>query len=175
MADIVNTYGPISALIHAASPALERIPILSVSTASFDSALNTNVRAAFLLAREATTHMRKDAVFIGITTYAIEPGILQPHGAYIPAKYALRGFLRALASETGESGIRVYAIAPGFLPGGLNKDVPKTIQDFLANKSGTNRESHQELAVLVRKLCTGDERFQSGSSIVFPSLAVSPL
>lgn len=175
MTDIVKKYGPIAALIHAASPSLERIPILSVSTASFDAALDTNVRAAFLLAREAIPHMRKNAAFIGITTHAIEPGPLQPHGAYIPAKYALRGFLRALATETGESGIRVYAIAPGFLPGGLNKDIPQPVQDFLANKSGTNRESHQELAILVRKLCRGDERFQSGSSIAFPSLVVSPL
>ena len=175
IADIVDTYGPLSALIHAASPSLERIPLLSVSTVSFDAALNTNVRAAFLLAKEAIPHMQKGAAFIGITTHAIEPGTLQPHGAYIPAKYALRGFLRALAAETGESGIRVYAVAPGFLPGGLNKDIPQPIQDFLANKSGTNRESHRELSILVRKLCVGDAEFSLGSSIAFPSLTMSPL
>lgn len=175
LAEIKATHGPITACIHTASPPLERVPILSVSTASFDVALNTNVRAAFFLAREMAEHMAKNAAFIGITTHAIEPGILQPHGAYIPAKYALRGFLRALSAETKESGIRVYAVAPGFLPGGLNKFMPKSIQDFLAHKSGTDQASVRDIAILVRKLCVGDTGFPPGSSIVFPSLTISPL
>ena len=137
--------------------------------------MDTSVRAAFLLAKEVAGHMQKNAAFIGITTHAIEPGVLQPHGAYIPAKYALRGFLRALSAETKESGIRVYAIAPGFLPGGLNKDIPQSIQDFLAQKSGTDQTSVRDIATLARELCVGDTRFPSGSSIAFPSLTASPL
>ncbi len=175
IASITKIHGPLSACIHAASPPLERIPILSVPTASFDAALNTNARAAFLLAREMAEHMAENAVFIGITTHAIEPGTLQPHGAYIPAKYALRGFLRALSAETKKSGIRVYAVAPGFLPGGLNKGIPKTIQDFFARKSGTDSESPKEIATLIRRLCVGDTKFPPGSSIAFPSLVASPL
>lgn len=175
LAEIRAAYGPIGACIHAASPSLERVPILSVSTASFDAALSTNVRAAFFLAREMVEHMMENAAFIGITTHAIEPGVLQPHGAYIPAKYALRGFLRALAAETKESGIRVYAVAPSFLPGGLNKDIPQPIQDFLAHKSGTSSGSPQEISILIKRLCADEEKFPPGSSIVFPSLTVSPL
>lgn len=175
LSEIRAAHGLIAACIHAASPPLERKPILSVSTASFDAALNTSVRAAFLLAREMAEHMADNAAFIGITTHAIEPGTLQPHGAYIPAKYALRGFLRALSAETKESGIRVYAIAPGFLPGGLNKDMPQPIQDFLAQKSGTSQTSVRDIAILARELCVGDTRFPSGSSIAFPSLGASPL
>lgn len=175
MTNIVSTYGPLSALIHAASPSLERIPMLSVSTASFDAALNTNVRAAFLLAKEAIPHMQKNAAFIGITTQAIEKDIPQPSGAYLPAKYALRGFLRALAAETGESGIRVYAVSPGFLPGGLNSDLPQTVQEFLARKSDTNAESPKEIAELTVELCTNATQIPSGSTVAFPSRAVSSL
>ena len=175
LAKIRGAHGPIAACVHTASPPLERVPILSVSTAAFDAALNTNVRAAFLLAREMTKHMEERAAFIGITTHAIEPGILQPHGAYIPAKYALRGFLRALSAETNESGIRVYAVAPGFLPGGLNNDLPQPVQDFLARKSGTDSESPKRIATLIRRLCVGETEFPPGSSIAFPSLIASPL
>jgi len=175
LAEIVATRGPISACIHAASPLLERIPILSVSTSAFDSAMDTAVRGAFLLAKETAQHRLSNAAFIGITTQAIEPGVVQPFGAYIPAKYALRGLLRALSAEGEQGGLRVYAVAPGFLPGGLNDDLPKQMQDFFARKSGTNAESPQEIAALVRKLCAGDSEFPPGSSIAFPSLVATPL
>ena len=172
---IISMHGPVAACIHAASPALERVPILSTSVASFDAAMDTGARAAFLLAKEVVGHMQKNAAFIGITTQAIEPGTPQPSGAYIPAKYALRGFLRVLSAETKEKGLRVYAISPHFLPGGLNDDLPQPIQDFLAHKSGTSSGSSKEIATLVRMLCAGEEKFPSGSSISFPSRAANPL
>jgi len=167
--------GTIRACIHAAAAPLERLPVHTISAGSFDSAMDTSVRAAFLLAKEAIPLMPKDSAFIGITTQAIEPGAVQPSGAYLPAKYALRGFLRALSAETKNTGVRVYAVAPGFLPGGLNRDLPQQMQDFFASKSGTNAESAQELGALVQKLCIGGAAFPAGSSVAYPSLAVSPL
>jgi NAD(P)-dependent dehydrogenase (short-subunit alcohol dehydrogenase family) len=175
IAQIIADHGPVTACIHSASPMLERVPILSVSAESFDVAMDTGARAAFLLAKELSGHMSKDAAFIGITTQTIEPGTPQPSGAYIPAKYALRGFLRVLTSETKQEGIRVYAVSPHFLPGGLNSDLPQPVQDFLAHKSGTDSESPKEIATLIRKLCVGETEFLPGSSITFPSLTASPL
>lgn len=175
LAEIRAAHGPIAACVHAASSSLERVPMLSLSTASFDTAMDTSARAAFLLAKEAVGHMQKNAAFIGITTQAIEPGTHQPSGAYIPAKYALRGFLRVLASETKQEGIRVYAVSPNFLPGGLNNDLPQPVQDFLARKSGTDSESPKRIATLIRKLCVGETEFPPGSSITFPSLVAGPL
>ncbi len=175
IAKIIAVHGPISACIHMASPSLERKPILSISTEAFDAAMNTGAKAAFLLAKETIKHMSKNSVFIGITTQAIEPGILQPSGAYVPAKYALRGFLRVLSAEAKQAGIRVYAVSPGFLPGGLNNDLPKNVQDFLASKSGTNQQSSKEIAALIKKLCINETEFPSGSSIAFPSLIANPL
>lgn len=175
IADITAKYGQISACIHAASPALERTPILSISTKSFDSAMDTGARAAFLLAKEVAGHLIKGAAFIGITTQAIEPGIPQVSGAYTPSKYALRGFLRVLSAETTQAGVRVYAVAPGFLPGGLNSDLPPQVAEFIARKSGTDTDSQKALAALVVKLCTDGETFPPGSSIAFPSLELSPL
>ncbi|KKW46325.1 MAG: Glucose 1-dehydrogenase 1 [Parcubacteria group bacterium GW2011_GWB1_57_6] len=175
IAKIVAAHGPISACIHAASPSLERLPVLSISAESFDVTMHTNVRAAFLLAKETVKHMPEGSAYIGVTTQAIEPGMLQPSGAYIPAKYALRGFLRVLSAETKQLGIRVFAVSPSFLPGGLNDDLPQNVQDFLANKSGTDKQSTREIATLIKKLCLHEGGFLSGSSIAFPSLASSPL
>lgn len=176
ISEIIAAHGTISACIHAASPPLERVPILSISPESFNNSINTNVKGAFLLAKEMSKYMPKNSVFIGITTHAIEQNVpLHPSGAYVPAKYALRGFLRVLSAETRQTGLRVYAISPNFLPGGLNDDLPRNVQDFFAEKNGTGKDSPKEIAVLVKKLCTGETEFPPGSSIAFPSLTASSL
>jgi NAD(P)-dependent dehydrogenase (short-subunit alcohol dehydrogenase family) len=175
IAAIVQKFGKIDACIHAATVPLKRVGLLSVSPTEFELDIHTAARGALLLAKECMPHMEHGATFIGITSQAIEPGLVQPLGTYLPAKYALRGMLRVLASETREAGICVYAVAPSFLPGGLNSDLPEKVQNFIALKSGTNADSPKELGELIRKLCMHEVDIPSGSSIAFPSLSVSPL
>lgn len=175
IAAIVKAHGPIGACIHAAALPLERVGLLATATESFDAHMNTAARAAFLLAKACVPNMAQGAAFIGITSQAIEAGVVQPSGAYVPAKYALRGLLRVLASEVKEKGIRVYAVTPGFLPGGLNSDIPEPVRNFIASKSGTDAHSTKALSELVRKLCTNEMEAPSGSSVAFPSLEISLL
>jgi 3-oxoacyl-[acyl-carrier protein] reductase len=162
---IVGKYGDIQACIHAAAAALERVPILSTSPASFDSTIKVALYAAYYLASAAAPHMPKGSVFIGITTEAIEPGAgSAPLGAYVPGKLALRGFLRALATTEATQGIRVHAVAPGFLPGGLNSDMPDAVLDFLAKKN-KNEPSVSDVGALVAKICADPRAFENGTSI----------
>ena len=173
---IVRAYGEISACIHAATNHVESTQILDVDPASFDASLTVAARGACLFAKAAAPHMRSEGVFIGITTKLIEPGIVAPPvGAYITAKYALRGFLRSLASDPRMKKHRVYAVAPGFLEGGLNKDLPAAVLDFFATKSGAGRTSLQEVAELIARLCIEKDAFPSGSSIALSPLECTPL
>ncbi len=170
---IIEQYGEIAACIHAASPALERKPILSLTADSFDESIQTAVNGAFLLAKAAMPHMREGAAFIGITSQAIEPGTSAPMGAYVPAKYALQGFLRVLAHES--SHIRVYAVAPGFMPGGLNRDVPEKVVAFLGSKKDSGFCTPEDVASVVARLCNEKAAYPSGSLISVPSNRVDQL
>ena len=172
---IVETHGTIRACIHAAASPLERKSLLAVSDSSFKASFATSVDGAFFLAKAAAPHIEESGVFIGLTTEALEPGRpLPPMGAYAPVKYALRGLLRVLASELGPKGVRVNAVAPGFLPGGLNSDLPKAALDFLAKKTPRNA-TVGALALLIATLCTDPAAFPSGTSVSFPSQTVTPL
>ena len=173
---ITDTYGVIQACIHTASPRLARTRILDTDLESFDSHIATAIRGAYLLARATVPHMSIGAAFIGITTTAIESGKSpSPLGSYIPAKYALRGFLRVLSSEVQSAGIRVYAVAPGFLPGGLNRDIPQKVVDFLTSKSDAGVASPDDIAEIIKEICINPEAIPSGSSISFPPRLISPL
>lgn len=159
VARAVSEHGPIYACVHAAAAPLERKPLLTVDPRSFDAALATAARGAYLLARAARPHLAPTAAFIGITTEAIESG--EPaagSGAYIAAKYALRGVLRSLAAELP----RVYAVAPGFLPGGLNSDIPQAAREMLARKY--NSPTPEDIAALIVELCEGSP-IPSGMSV----------
>lgn len=173
---VTGQYGDISACIHAAAPAIVNKPLLETDVESFENPLTVAVRGALLLAKESVPHMKAGAAFIGITSRLIEPDMaLPPAGAYVTAKYGLRGFLRTLTSEVRTKGIRVYAVAPGFLSGGLNDGVPPAMIDFLASKSGAGTTTAEEVAALVHKLCTVPDAYPTGSSIAIPPVAVTSL
>lgn len=170
---IVSEHGTIDACIHAAAPALSRVPILSTTTASFDETVEAALHGAFYLARSAVPHMPRGSVFIGVTSDVAEHGgALKGMGAYVPAKYAFRGFLRALYSELEQKGIRVNAVAPGFLAGGLNDDLPAAVLDFVKKKEPN--ASAGSVADIVEKICCDHDAFASGTSIAIDG-EVTPL
>lgn len=170
---IAGEHGSIEACIHAAVAPIENKPLTHTAVESFDVSLMTAVRGAFLLAKAVVPHMQKHAAFIGITSKLIERETeLMPMGAYIPAKYALHGFLRALAADTKGLGIRVYAVSPGFIAGGLNRNVPKPILELLAKKSGVGETSAAEVARVVQEICSNPDAYPPSSSISIPGKAV---
>lgn len=160
VADAVAKYGPVHACVHAAAVPLERKPLLTIDPASFDKEIAVAAKGAYLLARVALPHMAPDAAFVGITSEAIEPG--EPAaamGAYMPAKYALRGVLRSITAQWP----RVYAVAPGFLPGGLNNDLPQAVREMFAKKYDS--PAPEDIAALIVELCEGSD-IPPGSSVL---------
>ena len=128
-------YGAIEAVIHAASAKLIRQPVLSQSEKDFKSQFSVNVLGAFNLFKYFCPIISKGGAIIGITSKSIDADKNSPSGSYIPAKYALRGLLNILREELSQQSVRVYEVAPAFMPGGLNGDIPKKILEFIQKKS----------------------------------------
>jgi NAD(P)-dependent dehydrogenase (short-subunit alcohol dehydrogenase family) len=163
--EITAAQGPISACIHAAAPKLARKPMLSLTSEEFQSPLSVALVGAFTLAKAALPHMTDGSVFIGITTAALEHNSRpEKMGSYVPSKNALRGLLRVLTEEMrSPRKIRVNAVAPNFLAGGLNSDLPQGILDFLGKKIGA--ETPQDVAEIVVRLCSEEHAFPTGTSV----------
>lgn len=107
--------GPISILVNNAGIHLKRSAV-NTTTSEFNAVLQTHVVAAFSLTRAVLPGMLKrkhgNALFTAsmASLFGI-PEVL----AYSAAKSAYLGVVRSLATEVSKRGVRVNAIAPGWV------------------------------------------------------------
>ena len=108
--DVVESLGRLDAVVNSASVML-RMPVGNVTAEDWDSVINLNLRAPFLIAQEAARHLPDGASIINIADLAAfetwPPYV--PHGV---SKSGLVYLTRALARVLAPR-IRVNAIAPG--------------------------------------------------------------
>jgi NAD(P)-dependent dehydrogenase (short-subunit alcohol dehydrogenase family) len=92
-------------------------PLLETDPSHLERLLDVHVKAAFGLAQEIARRWVATGVRGAIVNVASMAGAVHFRGlaAYATAKSAVRGMTGALALELAEWGIRVNAVAPGFI------------------------------------------------------------
>jgi NAD(P)-dependent dehydrogenase (short-subunit alcohol dehydrogenase family) len=109
-------YGSIDVLVNNAGINMKK-PVAEVTNEDFQKILNVNLTGVFALSREVIkvmTTQENKGVIINISSMAAQYGL--PYViAYSASKTAIDGMTRALAVELGPVGIRVNAVAPGFI------------------------------------------------------------
>ena len=112
---IEGKHGAIDILVNNAGINLKKFA-LDLTDEEFHTIIQTNVNAVFALTREVARGMveRKRGSIIMITSMAAMYG-LSKVAAYGASKTAVLGMTRILASDLSPHGIRVNAIAPGFI------------------------------------------------------------
>src|SRR5262245_26923718 len=127
--------GPLDILVNAAGIAVyarsEQLPV-----ADWDAVLNVNLRAAFLLCQAAGAAMltRRRGAIVNIASIGGLVG-MRRLAAYCASKGALISLTRVLAIEWADRGIRVNAVAPGFVKTAMSADIiahPVLGMDILA-------------------------------------------
>jgi NAD(P)-dependent dehydrogenase (short-subunit alcohol dehydrogenase family) len=102
------------------------------------------------------------ASILGVTTTSL------PQAGYVSSKAGLLGLTRDLARQwTGRKGIRVNAVAPGFLSTGLTEHTPEGFNDdFVATKVPAGRLGEpDEVAAAVLFLASPASSFISGATL----------
>ncbi len=112
---IGNEVGHPTILVNNAGIHLKK-SLIETTTEEFQRVLCTHVEGAFALTRAVVPGMRRQGrgsiLFIASMTSLIGmPNVV----AYSAAKSAVSGMVRSLAAELGPEGIRVNAIAPGWI------------------------------------------------------------
>lgn len=86
--------------------------------------------------------------------------------AYAASKAAISGLTKALAKELGPAGIRVNAVAPGFIETDLTAHYSAEQKQQLCQQINLRRTGQaDEVAALVQFLCSNDARYISGQVI----------
>ncbi|MCP9753458.1 SDR family NAD(P)-dependent oxidoreductase [Ferruginibacter sp. HRS2-29] len=113
--NVITTFGKIDILVNNAGINLKK-EFTEVSDEEFQNIITTNVTAVFSMSREVVKHMLKtrSGSIINISSMAAQYGLPKVI-AYSASKTAIDGMTRAMAVELSPNGIRVNAIAPGFI------------------------------------------------------------
>jgi len=113
--DIHQQHGHIDILVNNAGINMKK-PFTDVTDEEFQSIMHTNLNAVFALSRETVKIMEKQGhgSIIHISSMAAKYGLPKVI-AYSASKSAIEGMTAAMAVELSPKGIRVNAIAPGFI------------------------------------------------------------
>jgi gluconate 5-dehydrogenase len=114
-ANLLREAGPVSILVNNAGVHLKK-PFTETSETEFLQVIQTHVTASFALTRAAAPAMieRKHGAVIFLASMTSLMGLPLVIG-YTTAKTAVLGLVRGLSAELAPHGVRVNAIAPGWI------------------------------------------------------------
>ncbi|HRI23929.1 MAG TPA: SDR family oxidoreductase [Ferruginibacter sp.] len=113
--NILTEFGQVDILVNNAGINMKKV-FTEVTDEDFQKIISTNICSVFSISREVVKHMlpRKSGCIINISSMAAQYGLPKVI-AYSASKTAIDGMTRAMATELSPDGIRVNAIAPGFI------------------------------------------------------------
>jgi NAD(P)-dependent dehydrogenase (short-subunit alcohol dehydrogenase family) len=164
---ITKNSGPISILVNNAGIHLKK-PAIETTPAEFNKVLQTHVVAAFSLTRAVLPQMirQKHGNILFTASMASLFGIPLVV-AYSAAKTAYLGLVRSLATEVSPQGVRVNAIAPGWIESdmmlkALNGD-PKRAKKILSRTPMNCFGTAKDVGLAATYLCSPAARFVTGA------------
>lgn len=130
IAAVVQRWGRIDALVNNAGIGDQSVPTLEQSVAAFDQVLAVHLRGTFLVSQAVLGQMRSQprdrhgnrGAIVNLGSIASTGGI-PGRNAYSAAKAGVLGMTRAMAIEWAREGIRINAVAPGYVRTALVADL----------------------------------------------------
>ena len=123
IAEIVEKFGRIDVLVNNAGITRDGL-FMRMSDENWNAVINTNLSSAFFVSQPVVKVMMKQKSG-AIVNMASVVGVSGNPGQanYSAAKAGLIGLTKTLAKELGSRGIRVNAVAPGFINTDMTKDL----------------------------------------------------
>jgi 3-oxoacyl-[acyl-carrier protein] reductase len=165
---VENALGPVEILVNNAGVAVSK-GVLEQTEADWDRVVGTNLKGAFFTAQAVARRMvaRGGGAIVNIASVlALDVvGHLAPYAA---AKGGLWQLTRSMALELARHGVRVNALAPGYIETEINRD-------FLATEPGERMKKRipqrrfgtpEDLDGALLLLASDASRYMTGSIIV---------
>lgn len=131
MRSVARAHGPIDILVNNAAND-DRHTLDDVTEDYWDQMMAINLKAYFFACQEAARQMASGGVIINFSSISYMMGN-GGYPAYTSANAAITGLTRSLARELGPRGIRVNAIAPGWVLTQKQLDQWATPKDLAAH------------------------------------------
>lgn len=169
MAECANVNGPITALINNAAND-RRHSTEEVTEQFWDWAQAINLKAHFFACQAAIGGMREAAggAIVNVTSISYMMGN-SGYPAYTAANSGINGMTRSLAREFGPDGIRVNALAPGWVLTQKQRDMwadPKAISAHLERQCLKEHLNPEDIVSSVLFLASDASRMITGQALV---------
>ncbi len=158
--------GPIDILVNNAG-ITQVMPFALIEEEDWDRMMGVNVKGMFLVTKAFVRGMirRKQGVVVNLGSLA-GMRVLEVPVHYATAKSAIVGFTLSLARELARYNVRVNAVVPGLLTGGVSSNVPEKQQaDYFAHCAVGRAGKPEEVAELVAFLASDRASYINAQAI----------
>ncbi len=159
--------GPIGVLVNNAGVTRDNL-LVRMKDAEWDLVLNVNLRGTFNMTRAVSRSMLKQRSG-AIINLASVVGVMGNAGQanYASAKAGIIGFTKAVAKELAPRGVRVNAVAPGFIDTQMTANLPEKAKELLMSQIPMGKLGMPEdVASVIRFLAGPASSYVTGQVIV---------
>lgn len=171
--DVIRQHGQIDVLVNNAGITRDAqlvkwkdgAVVSTMDDAAFDAVVNVNLKGVFLCTRAVAPHMIKAGRGVILNASSIV-GLYGNFGQtnYAATKAGVISFTQTWARELGRYGIRVNAVAPGFVGTDMVRAMPQKVVDAMAAKTPLGRVGEPEdIANAYAWLASDAAKFVSGA------------
>ena len=164
--EIEETFGGIDILVNNAGVALDA-RIHKMPEEYFDNTMAINVKGTWNTMQHVLPMMmeKKEGAIINISSVSGIAGNIG-QSAYSGSKAAVIGMTKTVAKEAAAYGIRVNAVAPGFIEVGMSSQISDKLREMLVQQIPMKRQGKgEEVAKTVAFLASDDAGYITGQVI----------
>lgn len=166
VADAVARFGGIDVLVNNAGITRDA-RLEKMSADEFDSVIDVNLKGVFNVAQSVIHTMVAQGSGVILNASSVV-GIYGNFGQtnYAAAKFGVIGFTKTWARELGPKGIRVNAVAPGFIETSMLSSVPDNVLTKMCEQVPLKRLGRpEEIASIYAFLASDDASYVNGAVI----------
>jgi 3-oxoacyl-[acyl-carrier protein] reductase len=160
---IVAQHGRIDVLINNAGITADA-QLKKMSEEQFDRVINVNIKGVFNCTQAVVEHMLAAGKGVILCASSIT-GIYGNFGQtnYAASKFAVIGMMKTWARELGPKGIRVNAVAPGFIDTPMVETIPAQVMAQMEERVWMRRKGQaSEVAAVYAFLASDDASYVNG-------------